>query len=66
VRSEEWYKSNPSTPLIVVSAEGYSTGTAEPQNKEPQNVEVNTDVSYHEKLLRFEIPCSIFDIQKKR
>jgi len=33
----------------------------EPQNKEPQNIEVNT-IAFFSLLLLFEIPCSIFDI----
>jgi hypothetical protein len=37
-------------------------GTAEPQNKEPQNIEVKNGVFFLE-LLRFDIPCSILDIQ---
>jgi len=31
---------------------------------EPQNVEVKNIILLFKKLLRFEIPCSIFDIQK--
>jgi len=36
----------------------------QPLNKEPQNLEVNDIVLCLQKLLLFEIPCLIFDIQK--
>jgi hypothetical protein len=38
----------------------------EPQNKEPQNIEVKNMVLFFQKLLLFEIPCSIFDIQNAK
>jgi len=34
----------------------------EPQNKEPQNIEVNTIAFFFSFPLLFEISCSIFDI----
>jgi len=37
----------------------------EPLNKEPQNIEVKNIVLFLQKLLLFEIPCSIFKMQNR-
>jgi hypothetical protein len=52
--------------LLLSAITSLKKSTAEPQNKKPQNIEIKNIAYCFQKLLLFEIPCSIFDIQNTK